>query len=254
MLLPVLSSCSRAPELAQVFKFLRVNDRMSMLWKTLSRASTDLLTFAVFFVIIFFGFAFMGQLLFGTEVRQYATFDGAVTTLFRLILGDFSYDDIYAVNRVLAPIVRSLAAVRSTLVAHLPHLRSSSSSSCSSCSSPWVYLLSLRVYLQLAQSVASEHVLGHYQRRLQPGARSHQKPRRQAAHVHHQKRESLRSLSTHTLSARVACHTSHPHATWTELLQAVKRKWDALRNLGKHEQDSHEVIPVVAAHILCRTG
>jgi Polycystin cation channel len=48
------------------FKFLNVNFRIGLLWRTLQRASTDLASFMVFFFIIFLGFVASGYLIFGS--------------------------------------------------------------------------------------------------------------------------------------------------------------------------------------------
>lgn len=56
------------------------------------------------FFIVFFAFAQLGYLLFGTQVKDYSTFGRAVFTLLRLILGDFNFEAIEAANRVLGPI------------------------------------------------------------------------------------------------------------------------------------------------------
>ncbi|GFS33468.1 polycystin-2 [Trichonephila inaurata madagascariensis] len=56
------------------------------------------------FFIVFFAFAQLGYLLFGTVVRDFSTFAKAVFTLLRLILGDFNFYELEAANRILGPI------------------------------------------------------------------------------------------------------------------------------------------------------
>lgn len=56
------------------------------------------------FFIIFFAFAELGYLLFGSQVEDFSSFGVAMFTLLRTILGDFDYQAIEQANRVLAPI------------------------------------------------------------------------------------------------------------------------------------------------------
>ena len=79
--------------------------------------------FGVMFAIVFFAFAQLGYLLFGTQVslvtihyqhqlaivvilqvKAFSNFDDAVFTLLRTILGDFDFHAIESANRFLGPI------------------------------------------------------------------------------------------------------------------------------------------------------
>ncbi|XP_026464296.1 polycystin-2-like [Ctenocephalides felis] len=64
----------------------------------------DIAGFAVMFFIVFFAFAQLGYLLFGTQAQGYRTFGAAVVTLLTTILGEFDYHEIEQANRVLGPI------------------------------------------------------------------------------------------------------------------------------------------------------
>ena len=88
----------------KVFKYISFNKTMSQLSSTLSRCSKDIAGFGVMFFIVFFAFAQLGYLLFGTQVKDYSSFGTAVFTLLRLILGDFNFYDLEAANRVLGPV------------------------------------------------------------------------------------------------------------------------------------------------------
>jgi hypothetical protein len=95
-----------------VFKFLSVNLRMSMLWRTLMKASGDLLAFIIFFFIMFIGFVFTGNLLFGTALSNFRTVGRAFLTCFQMLLGEFTYEEMEERgNRVLAPIYFGLFMV-----------------------------------------------------------------------------------------------------------------------------------------------
>ncbi|XP_071337506.1 polycystin-2-like protein 1 [Trachinotus anak] len=88
----------------KVFKYISFNKTMTQLSSTLGRCAKDILGFAIMFFIVFFAYAQLGYLLFGTEVESFSTFVKCIFTQFRIILGDFDYDAIDRANRVLGPI------------------------------------------------------------------------------------------------------------------------------------------------------
>ncbi|XP_074532307.1 polycystin-2-like protein 1 [Halichoeres trimaculatus] len=88
----------------KVFKYISFNKTMTQLSSTLGRCAKDILGFAIMFFIVFFAYAQLGYLLFGTEVESFSTFIKCIFTQFRIILGDFDYDAIDRANRVLGPI------------------------------------------------------------------------------------------------------------------------------------------------------
>ncbi|XP_026794476.3 polycystic kidney disease 2-like 1 protein [Pangasianodon hypophthalmus] len=88
----------------KIFKYISFNKTMSQLSSTLARCATDILGFAVMFFIVFFAYAQLGYLLFGTQVESFSTFQKCIFTQFRIILGDFDYDGIDRANRILGPI------------------------------------------------------------------------------------------------------------------------------------------------------
>ncbi|XP_072246403.1 polycystin-2-like protein 1 [Leuresthes tenuis] len=88
----------------KIFKYISFNKTMTQLSTTLGRCAKDIFGFAVMFFIVFFAYAQLGYLLFGTEVESFSTFVKCIFTQFRIILGDFDYDAIDRANRVLGPI------------------------------------------------------------------------------------------------------------------------------------------------------
>ncbi|KAJ0004973.1 hypothetical protein NQD34_011187, partial [Periophthalmus magnuspinnatus] len=88
----------------QIFKYISFNKTMTQLSSTLGRCAKDIAGFAIMFFIVFFAYAQLGYLLFGTEVESFSTFVKCIFTQFRIILGDFDYDAIDRANRVLGPI------------------------------------------------------------------------------------------------------------------------------------------------------
>ncbi|XP_068597658.1 polycystin-2-like protein 1 [Brachionichthys hirsutus] len=88
----------------KVFKYISFNKTMTQLSSTLGRCAKDILGFAIMFFIVFFAYAQLGYLLFGSEVESFSTFAKCIFTQFRIILGDFDYNAIDRANRVLGPI------------------------------------------------------------------------------------------------------------------------------------------------------
>ncbi|CAK6436190.1 unnamed protein product [Pipistrellus nathusii] len=87
----------------KMFKYISFNKTMTQLSSTLARCAKDILGFAVMFFIVFFAYAQLGYLLFGTQVENFSTFIKCIFTQFRIILGDFDYHAIDNANRILGP-------------------------------------------------------------------------------------------------------------------------------------------------------
>ena len=64
----------------------------------------DVASFFVMFAIVFLAFAQLGNLLFGTQVTDFASFDESIFTLLRTILGDFNFHAIQKADRLLGPV------------------------------------------------------------------------------------------------------------------------------------------------------
>ena len=68
------------------------------------RCAGDVAGFAVMFFIVFFAFAQLGYMIFGSQVKDYSSFSDAIFTLLRTILGDFDFYALEKANRVLGPV------------------------------------------------------------------------------------------------------------------------------------------------------
>uniref|UniRef100_A0A669B9G5 Polycystin 2 like 1, transient receptor potential cation channel n=2 Tax=Oreochromis niloticus TaxID=8128 RepID=A0A669B9G5_ORENI len=88
----------------KIFKYISFSKTMNQLSSTLGRCAKDIFGFAIMFFIVFFAYAQLGYLLFGTQVQTFSTFVKCIFTQFRIILGDFDFDAIDSANRVLGPI------------------------------------------------------------------------------------------------------------------------------------------------------
>ena len=84
----------------KLFKYISFNK----LTNTLSKCSTDILGFMVMFFIVFFAFAQLGYLMFGSSLLDYSTFGTAVFTLLRIILGDFDFPSLIQASPLFGPI------------------------------------------------------------------------------------------------------------------------------------------------------
>ncbi|KAF0686572.1 Aste57867_21632 [Aphanomyces stellatus] len=87
---------------AIVFKYLRLNTRLNLLWETLRIAAKDLIAFVVIFMFIFFGYAIMGFLLFGTHSQDYRSLADSLVACFQMLLGAFDYGSLAAANPVMS--------------------------------------------------------------------------------------------------------------------------------------------------------
>ncbi|CAK4306457.1 unnamed protein product [Aphanomyces euteiches] len=87
---------------AIVFKYLRLNTRLNMLWETLRLAALDLVAFVFIFMFIFFGYSIMGFLLFGAHSSDYRSLSDSLASCFQMLLGAFDYGSLSAANPVMS--------------------------------------------------------------------------------------------------------------------------------------------------------
>ncbi|GAB0195882.1 polycystic kidney disease 2-like 2 protein [Grus japonensis] len=88
----------------KIFKYVSFNKTMTQLSFTLSRCAKDIIGFAIMFFIIFFAYAQLGYLVFGSQVEEFSSFQNCIFTQFRIVLGDFDFETVEAANRILGPI------------------------------------------------------------------------------------------------------------------------------------------------------
>eukprot|EP00760_Papus_ankaliazontas_P025465 PhM_4_TR2724/c0_g1_i1/m.43805/K04990/PKD2L1; polycystin 2L1 len=83
-------------------KFFRVNAQLKIITETLSACKQDIIGVLVLFVLIITTFAVAGTGLFGTNINAFRSVGVSFSTLMRMLLGEFDYAEMHAVNRVLA--------------------------------------------------------------------------------------------------------------------------------------------------------
>eukprot|EP00659_Diplonema_papillatum_P004252 gene4252-6568_t len=83
-------------------KFIRLNERLNLLTRTLAASKEQLIACLLIFVYIVFAFALAGNSLFGVAVFDYRTIGASYSSLSRMLLGDFDYDELKQENDFLA--------------------------------------------------------------------------------------------------------------------------------------------------------
>lgn len=76
---PPITICS---VLLQILKYVSFNKTMTQLSSTLSRCAKDIIGFAIMFFIIFFAYAQLGYLVFGSQVEEFSTFQNCMYATF----------------------------------------------------------------------------------------------------------------------------------------------------------------------------
>ena len=88
----------------QVFKYLRLNQKISVLWSTIYFAFDQLLMFMVVFLIMLAGFGFAAIFVFGTKLGDFRDITNACSSLLRALLGEFDYTAMRWAAPSIAPI------------------------------------------------------------------------------------------------------------------------------------------------------
>ncbi|RLN51465.1 hypothetical protein BBJ29_005997 [Phytophthora kernoviae] len=99
-----LASLGSAISLLKVFKFLRMNSTLNLLWRVLGMALRDLMGFLVIFNLIFIGYSAMGSYAFGFALEEYSTISKSYGTCFQMLAGEMDYARLRQANPRIAPI------------------------------------------------------------------------------------------------------------------------------------------------------
>ena len=102
------------------FRYITFNPRMSILWLTIQRAGGDLVTFLVFFAIVFMAFVFFAIFVYGSQMFEYSEWQWALISSLRGVFGDIDYDSMFLVQHNITPIVCCYL----TICYHLPRIAS----------------------------------------------------------------------------------------------------------------------------------
>lgn len=80
-------------------KLLRFNPRIGMLAKTFQYARADLSSFGFVFLIFIVAYGQMGFAVFNRSLTSYKSFPTALTTCFRMLLGQINAPEMLSVSR-----------------------------------------------------------------------------------------------------------------------------------------------------------
>ncbi|RLN14434.1 hypothetical protein BBJ28_00010272 [Nothophytophthora sp. Chile5] len=99
-----LASLASAISLLKVFKFLRMNSTLNLLWRVLGMAIRDLMGFLVIFNLIFLGYSAMGSYAFGFALEEFSTISKSYGTCFHMLAGEMDYPRLRQANPRIAPL------------------------------------------------------------------------------------------------------------------------------------------------------
>lgn len=97
-----LNSVNTILTFLKVLKFLRLNNRLNILSRTLAECQDSIIGVLFIFFLIVTAFAMTGHGLFGMGVWDFRSIDASYATLMRMLFGDFDYDALKRDNRILA--------------------------------------------------------------------------------------------------------------------------------------------------------
>jgi len=80
------------------FKAFKANPRLNIVTQTLLVGSTSIVHFFLVFFVIFLCFAVMATALFGHKIRTYSSFSHSMAMCWRILMGDFDYEEMEAVD------------------------------------------------------------------------------------------------------------------------------------------------------------
>eukprot|EP00656_Telonema_subtile_P013049 TRINITY_DN16615_c0_g1_i1.p1 TRINITY_DN16615_c0_g1~~TRINITY_DN16615_c0_g1_i1.p1 ORF type:complete len:639 (-),score=164.91 TRINITY_DN16615_c0_g1_i1:53-1969(-) len=88
----------------KLFKYMQLSVRLNILWLTMRQARPFLVGFTFMFLLVFFGFALTGFVLFGSRHVQFASTFRSIRALFGFLFGDFDYTEMRTQQPMLAPL------------------------------------------------------------------------------------------------------------------------------------------------------
>lgn len=86
----------------RLFKSFHAQPRLAVVTKTLMVAAQDLLHFFIVLVSVYVCLAVAAVLLFGEDLEEFSTLDRSAITCFRALLGEYDWDAMSSIGRVLA--------------------------------------------------------------------------------------------------------------------------------------------------------
>jgi hypothetical protein len=78
----------------RLLKFSMLSSRLGVINRTLDSASQHLVNLLVIFLMVVLSYAVMATALFGSGMRDFYSYDNAIASLLRMLIGDFDYDGL----------------------------------------------------------------------------------------------------------------------------------------------------------------
>ena len=81
-------------QIIRMFKYLEWHPRLNLISATMREAAPEFMAWTIVFVIVLVLSGFLGHHLFGRYLVAFYSWENSVITVFRVIFGDFNYDDL----------------------------------------------------------------------------------------------------------------------------------------------------------------
>ena len=88
----------------KVFKYLRINRKLTVLWDTMRNAMQEILSLAIVFIVLLSAFAFAGHILFGDKVKAFHNWESSFSYHMNTIVGNIDYNSLARAAPGVAPI------------------------------------------------------------------------------------------------------------------------------------------------------
>jgi hypothetical protein len=86
----------------KLLKFVRLNDRLNILTRTLEACTQNILGVLILFVLVIFAYSITGSTLFGGGLSDFRNIGTSFSTCMRIVIGNFDYPAMKAENRSVA--------------------------------------------------------------------------------------------------------------------------------------------------------
>jgi hypothetical protein len=87
----------------KIFKYLQLNSKFNQLWNTIKFALWDMISMFFIFFLVICGFATMGHLIYGSNCVSYHNFTSSMSSLLRILIGEFDYKVLLEINPYFTP-------------------------------------------------------------------------------------------------------------------------------------------------------
>ena len=84
--------------LVKIFRYFDLQENLLVLRDSIARGVADLSVFTLMLLTMMFGFCVAGMNIFGQESDNYIDIERSFTALFLMVLGEFDFDEMYAIN------------------------------------------------------------------------------------------------------------------------------------------------------------